>query len=169
MPARRLTGVSGRRPRRIGGAHRSPETSAAARSRTREAKAASISPSVPAFRTASWTPFAWTASWAYRTKVSTRKLALHGALLDEGFLDYWRSLPLGGPLFPNGWLRRLPKAARRLGQAAKRGSAIAEGAHIESRRTAAAYLDVDVPSRMEKLQPDVAGAPILLSNIAFRQ
>ena len=27
--------------------------------------------------------------------------ALHGALLDEGFLDYWRSLPLGGPLFPN--------------------------------------------------------------------
>jgi integrase len=36
-----------------------------------------------------------------KTKVSTRKLALHGALLDEGFLDYWRSLPLGGPLFPN--------------------------------------------------------------------
>ena len=24
-----------------------------------------------------------------------------GALLDEGFLDYWRSVPLGGPLFPN--------------------------------------------------------------------
>jgi hypothetical protein len=23
------------------------------------------------------------------------------ALLDEGFLDYWRSLPLGAPLFPN--------------------------------------------------------------------
>jgi hypothetical protein len=36
-----------------------------------------------------------------KTKVSTRKLALHGALLDEGFLDYWRSLPVGGPLFPN--------------------------------------------------------------------
>ena len=36
-----------------------------------------------------------------KTKVSKRKLALHGALLDEGFLDYWRSLPLGGPLFPN--------------------------------------------------------------------
>jgi hypothetical protein len=36
-----------------------------------------------------------------KTKVSTRKLALHGALLDEGFLDYWRSLPAGGPLFPN--------------------------------------------------------------------
>jgi hypothetical protein len=26
---------------------------------------------------------------------------LNGALLDEGFLDYWRSLPLGGRLFPN--------------------------------------------------------------------
>jgi hypothetical protein len=26
---------------------------------------------------------------------------LHGALLGEGFLDYWRSLPVGGPLFPN--------------------------------------------------------------------
>jgi hypothetical protein len=25
-----------------------------------------------------------------KTKVSTRKLALHGALLGEGFLDYWR-------------------------------------------------------------------------------
>jgi hypothetical protein len=36
-----------------------------------------------------------------KTKVSTRKLALHRALLDEGFLDYWRSLPPGGPLFPN--------------------------------------------------------------------
>ena len=36
-----------------------------------------------------------------KTKVSTRKLALHGALLDEGLLDYWRSLPMGGPLFPN--------------------------------------------------------------------
>jgi hypothetical protein len=36
-----------------------------------------------------------------KTRVSTRKLALHGSLLDEGFLDYWRSLPLGGPLFPN--------------------------------------------------------------------
>jgi hypothetical protein len=36
-----------------------------------------------------------------KTKVSIRKLALHGALLDEGLLDYWRSLPLGGPLFPN--------------------------------------------------------------------
>ena len=35
-----------------------------------------------------------------KTKVSTRKLALHGALLDEGFLDYWRSVPVGGPLFP---------------------------------------------------------------------
>jgi len=31
-----------------------------------------------------------------KTKVSARKLALHGALLDEGFLDYWRSLPAGG-------------------------------------------------------------------------
>jgi hypothetical protein len=36
-----------------------------------------------------------------KTKVSTRKLAVHGALLDEGFLDYWRSVPVGGPLFPN--------------------------------------------------------------------
>ena len=36
-----------------------------------------------------------------KTKVSTRKLALHEALLDEGFLDYCRSLPVGGPLFPN--------------------------------------------------------------------
>jgi hypothetical protein len=36
-----------------------------------------------------------------KTKVSTRQLALHGALVDEGFLDYWRSLPPGGPLFPN--------------------------------------------------------------------
>ncbi len=36
-----------------------------------------------------------------KSKVSTRKLALHGALLDEGFLDYRRPLPLGGPLFPN--------------------------------------------------------------------
>jgi hypothetical protein len=35
------------------------------------------------------------------TKVSTRKRALHGALLDEGFPDYWRPLPLGAPLFPN--------------------------------------------------------------------
>ena len=36
-----------------------------------------------------------------KTKVSTRKLALHGALLDEGFLDYWRTLPARGRLFPN--------------------------------------------------------------------
>jgi site-specific recombinase XerD len=35
-----------------------------------------------------------------KTKVSKRKLALHGALLDEGFLDYWRSLPLGGRYSP---------------------------------------------------------------------
>ena len=26
---------------------------------------------------------------------------MHEALLDEGFLDYCRSLPVGGPLFPN--------------------------------------------------------------------
>jgi integrase len=35
-----------------------------------------------------------------KTPVSTRALALHQAVLNEGFLDYWRSLPGGGPLFP---------------------------------------------------------------------
>jgi integrase len=35
-----------------------------------------------------------------KTPVSTRGLALHQAVLDEGFLDYWRRLPQGGPLFP---------------------------------------------------------------------
>jgi integrase len=35
-----------------------------------------------------------------KTPVSTRGLALHQAVLDEGFLDYWRGLPQGGPLFP---------------------------------------------------------------------
>ena len=35
-----------------------------------------------------------------KTKVSTRKLALHGALLNEGFLDYWRSLPPAGRYSP---------------------------------------------------------------------
>ena len=49
-----------------------------------------------------------------KTKVSTRKLALHGALLDEGFLDYWRSLPLGGPLFPNVPLDTYGKRASRV-------------------------------------------------------
>jgi hypothetical protein len=37
----------------------------------------------------------------FKTKVSTRKLALHRALVNEGFRDYWRPLALGGPLFPN--------------------------------------------------------------------
>jgi hypothetical protein len=49
-----------------------------------------------------------------KTKVSTRKLALHGALLDEGFLDYWRSLPPGGPLFPNVPLDTYGKRASRV-------------------------------------------------------
>ena len=31
---------------------------------------------------------------------SERKEPLHPALIAEGFLDYWRSLPEGGPLFP---------------------------------------------------------------------
>jgi hypothetical protein len=49
-----------------------------------------------------------------KTKVSTRKLALHGALLDEGFLNYWRSLPQGGPLFPNVRLDTYGKRASKI-------------------------------------------------------
>ena len=47
-----------------------------------------------------------------KTKLSTRKLALYGALLDGGYLDYWRSLPVGGPLFPNVPLDTYGKRAR---------------------------------------------------------
>lgn len=35
-----------------------------------------------------------------KTEGSERKEPLHPALIAEGFLDYWRSLPAGGPLFP---------------------------------------------------------------------
>jgi integrase len=35
-----------------------------------------------------------------KTGVSTRSLALHQAVLDEGFLEYWNGLPEGSPLFP---------------------------------------------------------------------